>query len=284
MYETHEVSFLDDGPFFMPYVYSIWRVRRDSEAPIFTQVERKYGIGEPKNLYCIFRTYEGSAILNTAKKQFVLTKNTLFLIRVDNIESYFANNEVWEYVCYNFVPNASVPVFRSNTLYNLPPIENEKNKNIEIMNLIKRYSPLNSNLASVLFCDLFFKWSFYVEGNLRSTLPYHNEIEDCIVYINENLDQSLKIEDLAKKYYLSPQVLRRAFLKIIGVPPKTFIVQQKLKKAALLLKTTEYSIQTISEMLGYYSPFQFSRDFKKYFDVSPSKYRNPTLPPQDKFF
>lgn len=46
-----------------------------------------------------------------------------------------------------------------------------------------------------------------------------------------------------------------------------------MQNAAQILQTSDFSINKVSEKLGYSSPFQFSRDFKKYYGVSPNSYR-----------
>ena len=109
-------------------------------------------------------------------------------------------------------------------------------------------------------------------------LPYYAEIQECLNYINNHLDEPLKICELAKRYRLSISSFYRAFINIVNVSPKTYITQQRFSKAAFLLTDTTENIQTISEKLGYYSPFQFSRDFKKYYGVAPTKYRASIAP------
>lgn len=83
---------------------------------------------------------------------------------------------------------------------------------------------------------------------------------------------SLRICELAKKYGLSESSFYRAFLSAVGISPKSYIVQQRLAKAAFLLKSTKKTVQIISYEIGYYSEFQFSRDLKKHYKLSPIKY------------
>lgn len=271
MYETNHTPFYKEKPFFAPYIYSVWHVRIDRDGPVFSQQLRG---GEPNNLYSIFRTYGGKGYFKTKKQTYHLTKNTLILLRTDDIISYCGEEGIWEYTCYNFVPNTAIPFFQRETLYQFPEITNEKTKNEELLQLIKSSSIHNANYASSLFCSLLFSWGYYYETRQQLNEPYYQEITDCISFINENLALPLKISDLAKQYNLSERTFQRAFFKFIGVSPKTLIIQTKMKRAVVLLQTTASSIQTIAEDLGYYSPFQFSRDFKKFYGMSPSEYRN----------
>ena len=49
--------------------------------------------------------------------------------------------------------------------------------------------------------------------------------------------------------------------------------EARLEHAKDLLRAGEQSISEISEAVGYYSQFQFSRDFKKEYGLTPSDYR-----------
>lgn len=271
MYETNHTPFYKEKPFFAPYIYSVWHVRIDDEGPVFNQNLRG---GEPNNLHSIFRTYGGKGYFKTKKAEYVLTKNTLLLLRTDDIISYSGSEDAWEYTCYNFVPNVAIPLFQREMLYSLPVINDEQKKNEELLNLIKSPSIHNANYASSLFCSLLFSWGYYNESRQQLNEPYYQEISECISFINENLSLPLKITDLAKRYNLSERTFQRAFIKFTGVSPKNFIISTKIKRAVILLQTTNNSIQAIAEELGYYSPFQFSRDFKKHYEISPLQFRS----------
>ena len=47
----------------------------------------------------------------------------------------------------------------------------------------------------------------------------------------------------------------------------------RMSSAQNLLKTTEYNVAEISDIVGYESPLYFSRIFKKQNGVSPSEFR-----------
>jgi AraC-like DNA-binding protein len=122
--------------------------------------------------------------------------------------------------------------------------------------------------------ELLLSWAERHQEKQIQVLPYAEEINNCVVFINENLSSPLKISDLAKNYGLSESTFYRAFTSIVGVSPKQYIIQQRLTTAAFLLKITTRTIQSIAYDVGYYSEFQFSRDFKKKYSSSPSVFRN----------
>ena len=271
MYEEKYSYFYKKQPFFFPYVYSIWQVVRDEEGPVFIQKLRGYY--EPPNLYAIFRTFHGEGIMKTKKKTYRLTKNSLFLIKIDDIVTYFTESDTWKYVCYNFIPNAPIPFFKKEHIYNIPELIDERGTNDLLLNLKDLHDEYNANYATSLFCSLLFKWGYFYNDKTLSALPYYQEISESLNYINANLSEPFKVSTLAQVAHLSEKTFSRAFSRIVGLSPKRYITNQKMQQALLLLNTTNDSIQTISEALGYYSSFQFSRDFKNHFGVSPSKSR-----------
>ena len=56
--------------------------------------------------------------------------------------------------------------------------------------------------------------------------------------------------------------------------PLDFINSTRIEKACTLLKSTEKSILSISEQVGYHSISSFNRYFIKVMGVSPRAYRN----------
>lgn len=54
--------------------------------------------------------------------------------------------------------------------------------------------------------------------------------------------------------------------------PNELINISRLKKAAVLLKTTNLRVYEISEEVGYISQVSFGRNFFKYFNVTPTEY------------
>jgi AraC-like DNA-binding protein len=61
---------------------------------------------------------------------------------------------------------------------------------------------------------------------------------------------------------------------VVGVSPRTFITRTRIDAARRLLLTSSYSIGRIADLLGYDSPFQFSRQFKARVGIAPKHFRN----------
>ena len=89
--------------------------------------------------------------------------------------------------------------------------------------------------------------------------------------------QQFDINYLADICRLSPTHFRRLFHSIIGTSPLDFVNNTRITKACNLLRSTEYSILEISEMVGFRSVSSFNRHFMDVMQITPRAYRNETL-------
>ena len=93
--------------------------------------------------------------------------------------------------------------------------------------------------------------------------------------LNDAINQNIKNPDLdvvqvARIMNMSRPTLYRKIKEISNVTPNEIINITRLKKAAELLVEGIYSINQISEMVGYTSQTVFGRTFQKQFGMKPS--------------
>lgn len=98
-------------------------------------------------------------------------------------------------------------------------------------------------------------------------------IKKTIDLIEANIDKvNFSTEQLANLLFLSRTQLHRKILAITGQPPGEYIRMIKLKKAAVMLAEKRLPVTQIAFEIGFSSPAQFTRAFKKQFDCLPSEY------------
>jgi AraC family transcriptional regulator len=108
----------------------------------------------------------------------------------------------------------------------------------------------------------------------KSNEIYSSRINKVIDYVNNNLDKSISLEELAPIAYFSPFHFHRIFLAVTGETVNNFTNRSRLEKSARLLKFSKKSISDIAIECGFSSTSTFSRLFKQYFEISPSTYIN----------
>lgn len=99
-------------------------------------------------------------------------------------------------------------------------------------------------------------------------------ISSAADYIRSNLHiPDLLISDLAKIAGLSESGFRDTFKKIYKVSPKRYQHKFRMAEAKWLLRSTDRSIQTISEHVGFSSLHSFSAWFQKWEGAAPTEWR-----------
>lgn len=79
--------------------------------------------------------------------------------------------------------------------------------------------------------------------------------------------------DLASEVRLSPDYFARVFRRTYGVAPRTWLLRERLRTAALRLVESDSNITEIAHELGYGDVYLFSRQFKRMHGCSPRAYR-----------
>lgn len=83
-------------------------------------------------------------------------------------------------------------------------------------------------------------------------------------------DEQFSIDAMAKEIGVSYSKLYAKIKALTGQTPLEFISTYKMNKAMELLKSGKYNVSEVADMVGASSPFNFSRDFKKHFGMTPS--------------
>lgn len=93
--------------------------------------------------------------------------------------------------------------------------------------------------------------------------------------IEDNMsDGDLNVEKLSELMNMSKSTFYRKVKNISNLSPNELINITRLKKASEYLKTGNYKIYEIAEMVGYNSQITLLRNFQKQFKMTPSEYLN----------
>ena len=85
------------------------------------------------------------------------------------------------------------------------------------------------------------------------------------------------MEKLAAESGASRASLARRFNELVGEPPMTFLKNWRMALAADLLCQPDETVSTVSEKVGYATPFAFSAAFKRVRGLSPQQHRSNGL-------
>lgn len=103
------------------------------------------------------------------------------------------------------------------------------------------------------------------------------ELERARAFIDENLEQPLRLADIARRAHLSRYYFVRLFHGLFHETPHQYLVRKRLEKAKELLANSSLSITEICLAVGFESLGSFSARFHRTVGWSPSIYRARVL-------
>jgi AraC-like DNA-binding protein len=81
------------------------------------------------------------------------------------------------------------------------------------------------------------------------------------------------LEELAAAVNLSPFHFARVFRRVTGMPPHTWLMQQRIARARALLQSGCLPLE-VATQLGFADQSHLSRQFKQVYGVGPGAYRS----------
>ncbi|KRE38768.1 AraC family transcriptional regulator [Paenibacillus sp. Soil522] len=93
---------------------------------------------------------------------------------------------------------------------------------------------------------------------------------------DRSLEERIGIEKMAARLGYSPAYCKRVFQRVYGMSPRQYLTGLIIRQAKLLLINTELTIEDIAYQLGYRDISQFSKQFKRWMNLSPAAFRKLT--------
>jgi AraC family transcriptional regulator, arabinose operon regulatory protein len=117
-----------------------------------------------------------------------------------------------------------------------------------------------------------------LESLLLDLIPNQNSLPEninrALSFIRKNLRHDIGVQEVASAVGISMSSLNTLFRAHLSQSPRKVIERERMLRAKELVLETSRTIQSISDDLGYSSPFYFSLRFKEHFGLSPSYFRS----------
>ncbi|MBB6551871.1 AraC family transcriptional regulator [Nonomuraea rubra] len=96
-------------------------------------------------------------------------------------------------------------------------------------------------------------------------------VSRAIGWIRDNYAEPLRIEDLARLAGMSPSTFHRHFRVVTGMSPLQFQKHLRLQEARALLVAGSGDVAGVGHLVGYDSPSQFNREYRRLFGAPPGQ-------------
>jgi AraC-like DNA-binding protein len=99
-------------------------------------------------------------------------------------------------------------------------------------------------------------------------------IMDAIRFIRKHLDEPISIQKLSRVACMSESNFHRVFKEETGSSPVEFINNERIRRAAALLRQPGVKIKEVIHMCGFDSRSYFNRVFKQRYEMTPGAYQS----------
>jgi two-component system response regulator YesN len=159
-------------------------------------------------------------------------------------------------------------LIRSNPRY-IEPISRLKFSEYDLFSQIE-----NAPTLSILEKELFHSLNHLVEVVIHS-LPNKDDciIEKAKLYIEENYNKCINLEDIAAHVYLNKSYFSSFFKNKVGLTYRDYLRIYRIDKSIRLITDADMKIYEIAQAVGYNDSAHFIRAFKEVTGKSPSDYK-----------
>ncbi|MEU4025747.1 GlxA family transcriptional regulator [Streptomyces anulatus] len=103
--------------------------------------------------------------------------------------------------------------------------------------------------------------------------PGSASLQPLLAWALEHLSGALTVGVLARQHGTSPRTLARRFEEQLGTTPSRWVRSARLKRAQVLLESTELSVPEVAEQTGFGSAGALREEFGRSVGTSPQQYR-----------
>ncbi len=236
--------------------------------------------------YHVHIILDGKGVLEMGGVSYSLGRGQIFTLMPEIEHFYYADDEQpWHYAWFTFAGTRAAYFMEKAGITESHPVREtyvepeqflmfiEKmlsRHQLTVANELGRTSQLYE--AMVLLVD---SWN-QKTGSPEKKASYDYSAD---VYVNSAVEyihghySTIRVNDIASYLGISRYYLSHIFKEKLHVSPQEYLLNYRLERSAMLLRTTALSVQEISEKAGYENPLTFSKIFKNAYGLSPKNYR-----------
>ena len=144
---------------------------------------------------------------------------------------------------------------------------------MEIIAVNESYSPDSDVLTSKLIVDVLTLALTAENTESDSGTSLEHKLSAVHDYIEANFCEELTLDGLSSAFYISRYYLAREYKKIYGKTIFQHIISLRLDYGKQLLRSSDRSVEEISQLCGFSDQNYFARQFKKQENLTCIAYR-----------
>ncbi|SHH43365.1 AraC family transcriptional regulator [Clostridium grantii] len=232
-----------------------------------------------KNQILVCSGGKGKLIVNN--KEYIISNKNIFLIEKNVPHEYFSISKPWKinWVVFDgtYIPQLLKQLnIENHEVFELSSIKSIANIFEESLLMLKSNNNKKHIECSILIYTLITKLSYCKRINSAYNHKTKKQMtfEKIIIYLEENYDKDISLEDISKALGISTYYICRIFKAYNPVSLITYLNQYRISMSKkILLQNPQSSIKDIGIQTGFKDPSYFSAIFKKVEGISPIEFR-----------
>lgn len=225
--------------------------------------------------YLLHVILKGKGSFQYQNRNWDLKAGDAFLIEPMKSHYYRADAEdPWEYAWVGFDGSSVDEILSHTTLQNCPVYQADSLDCCQPMcSLSSAFANPERNhleLLSLLIL-LFSKMS---APPARDSASYDEcYYQTALEYIRNNYIYDLKIQDIADYVGIDRTYLYKIFMREVGIPPKQYLLQYRIRAAIKLLQSQKYTVTETAYSCGFRDAASFCAHFRQQLGITPRQYK-----------
>ncbi len=240
--------------------------------------EREKGTGQYVFIYC----EKGKGWIEYDGERHILSENHFFILPPNEYHKYGSDlHDPWSIYWMHFNGNECLNIFNSILKKNINVGDADNSRHADrfqlfeeiYQNLEMGYNPENLEYISICLIHFLASLKYIPQYREIKSVKEMDVIQKSILYMKENLENKISLQDIADSVGYSVSHLNALFMQRTSYSPIAYYNQLKIQRACSYLQFSDLKIKGIAFRLNYYDPFHFSKAFMKEMGITPREYR-----------
>ena len=184
---------------------------------------------------------------------------------------YSDTNTLWIHFSGKIIPELFSNSKLKSGIYMLEPNKSVYESYAETIQ--RHHQPGREKFANASLLELLYNISDSLSPN-KTKSKYEDIILPVLNYINKNYNKKISVRSLAEITGYSISRFSKIFLSVTGTTPGKYQNIMRLNMSCELLISTNCYVSDIAYKCGFSDPMYYSRIFKKFYNITPSQFRN----------
>ncbi len=229
----------------------------------YESCESSHSFGPALRTYWLLHyVVSGKGYFKIEDREYTVTEGNIFVIP-PFVETYYQadKDEPWEYIWIGFTKDEKISVWFDDVMH-LPYAH-------RIFEEMKKCSAMQMGRTEFL-CGKIWQLISLIYDRQNEMVDY---IDKATNIINSEYMSDISVQNIADRIGLERTYFSNLFKTKIGLSPKQFLLKTRMEQAAVFLRDYGYSVSVTALSVGYSDVYTFSKMFKQYYGVSPSKFK-----------